>query len=436
SHADTGRERLLLIEALAQRQGDLLDGSGLESAPEALAVTAELAETFDRAGARLRELDTGLVGREVDLRYLQEIVPACGAVTLVGPGGEGKTALARELAARLSAEYSDHSAFSGVLFVELGPLPADASLDTAAELVRTVLGVERDRDGALPAVLRAVRTRRMLLVLDNAEHLTGGALHVIEEIVRTARTAHAVGGDGSARIVITSRVPLGTPGEQVWRVPTLATTAAVELLYGRPNVVETPVMAELIDALGGLPLAIELAAARLRTLGPEQLAVRLDDRFRVLTGGSRIALPRHQTLRAVIDWSWNLLAADERTVLRRLAIFAGGATLEAAEQVCADGADLLDLLDALADKSLVTVTEDGRYRLLETIRAYGLERLAESGERDRIRAAHAAHFTELIERADPALRAADQLTWLVRLAADHHKLTAALRGGIAAADAI
>lgn len=194
-------------------------------------------------------------------------------------------------------------------------------------------------------------------------------------------------------------------------------------------------------ALDGMPLAIELAAARLRTMTLIQVARRLDDRFGLLTAGSRTALPRHQTLRRVVDWSWDLLTDDERTLLRRLAYFSGGATPEAAERVltAADHPhhDVLDLLTALVDKSLLVLDRSGepRYRLLETIKAYGLERLAEAGETDQVHRAHTGYFLDLAEAAEPHLRTADQLTWLERLDAEYENIHAALRGAIDAGDA-
>src|SRR3954454_5699442 len=198
-------------------------------------------------------------------------------------------------------------------------------------------------------------------------------------------------------------------------------------------------MIHICRALDGMPLAIELAAARLRTLSPEQVSTRLDDRFRLLTGGSRLALPRHQTLRAVVDWSWELLTPPERMLLARLAGFSGGASLEAAEQGCTGAGlpveDVLDLLSSLVDKSLVVLTDGGRYRLLETIKAYGLERLAETGDLDRTRWAHVRYFGELAATAEPHLRRAEQLDWLARLEADDDNITAALRTTIAVGDA-
>jgi predicted ATPase len=299
----------------------------------------------------------------------------------------------------------------------------------------------------LDRLVTVLRARSALLVLDNCEHLIGAVAAIADRLL---------GECPQLRILATTREPLGITGEALWPVERLAlppegagvdeamSYAAVRLLADRAAAarpgftvtVETvSAVVRICRALDGLPLAIELAAARLRGLSAEQLAIRLDDRFRLLTGGSRTVLPRHQTLRAVVDWSWDLLTDAERAVLRRLSVFSGGATLEAAERVCADGADVLDLLDALTDKSLLTVTDDGRYRMLETIKAYGLERLEEAGERERIRQAHATYFAELVEIADPHLRRAEQLVWLDRLAADHDNLNVALRGAIAAGDA-
>jgi predicted ATPase len=257
------------------------------------------------------------------------------------------------------------------------------------------------------------------------------------------------------RILATSREPLGITGETLWPVDPLAlppadadpTSAlvfpAVRLLTDRARAVRpvfavdetaAPAMAHVCRALDGMPLAIELAAARLRTMSLTQLATRLDDRFRLLTGGSRMALPRHQTLRAVVDWSWDLLDDDERILLRRLSVFAAAATLEAVEQVCA-GRDLaadrvLDVLTTLIDKSLVLLADD-RYRLLETIKAYGRERLAAAGETERVRDEFVDWFGRLSAIAEPHLRRAEQVEWLAKLDADHDNLHAAVRAAVA-----
>jgi hypothetical protein len=227
----------------------------------------------------------------------------------------------------------------------------------------------------------------------------------------------------------------------------IESSPAVRLLQDRAGTVHAGLardadalatMARICRALDGMPLAIELAAARLRTMSLDQLANRLDDRFRLLTGGSRTALPRHRTLRAVIDWSWELLTDAERTVLRRLSVFAGGASLEAAERVCAgDAGDVLDLLTALTEKSLV-VADGGatpRYRMLGTIKEYAGQRLAEAGESELTRRAHLEHVTELAETADPHLRRAEQLEWLAALEAEHDDIAAAMRGALAAGEA-
>jgi hypothetical protein len=230
----------------------------------------------------------------------------------------------------------------------------------------------------------------------------------------------------------------------------IASAPAVRLLRERASAVRTDLaadagalstMARVCRALDGMPLAIELAAARLRTMSLDQLANRLDDRFRLLTGGSRTALPRHRTLRAMVDWSWELLSDAERTVLRRLSVFAGGASLEAAERVCAGDAvqpdEVLELLTALTEKSLLVAEGDGapRYRMLGTIKEYAAQRLAEAGESDLARRAHLAWFTELAETADPRLRSAEQLTWLAVLGAEHDNLSSAMRGAVAAGEA-
>ncbi len=200
-------------------------------------------------------------------------------------------------------------------------------------------------------------------------------------------------------------------------------------------------MVRVCRALDGMPLAIELAAARLRTMSLDQLARRLDDRFRLLTGGSRTALPHHRTLRAVVDWSWELLTDAERMVLRRLAVFAGGASLEAAEQVCAGDAvereQVLELLTSLTEKSLVLTEGDSapRYRMIDTIKEYAGHRLAEAGESDFARRAHLGYFTELTETADPHLRRAEQLEWLAALEVEHDNIALAMRGAIAAGEA-
>ncbi|MFE5520282.1 BTAD domain-containing putative transcriptional regulator [Streptomyces virginiae] len=394
-------------------------------------------------------LRTGLasfVGRDEDLDQVDSLMARFRLTTLTGPGGAGKTRLAVQSARPLLARFPD-----GVWLVELGPLSAEADV---APAVLNALGL-RDQAAttgdALDRLTAALRTRTALLVLDNCEHLIEAAATTADRLL---------GACPGLRILATSREPLGLTGEALWPVRPLAlppsdadatqalSYASVRLLNDRAAAARSDfavteesarAVTRICRALDGIPLAIELAAARLRTMGVEQLATRLDDRFRLLTGGARTAQRRHRTLRAVVDWSWELLTEAERALLRRLATFPGGATVEAAEEVCAGGPveayDVLDLITSLADKSLLVTAGDGRYRLLETIRAYGLERLEEADEREPLRRAHAAYFTALAKAADPYLRRAEQLEWLGRLTAEHDNLAAALRGAITAGDA-
>jgi predicted ATPase/DNA-binding SARP family transcriptional activator len=402
--------------------------------------TAQVGQTNLRAGL------TSFVGRDEDVTQIGDLIDRYRLTTLIGQGGAGKTRLSIEVARRLVDRVPD-----GVWLVELAPLTDGTELPQAVlaamglrDLGPLGLGPVSEPLDRLVAVLRS---RNLVLVLDNCEHLVEAVAGLVDRLL---------GECPQLRILATSREPIGLTGEALWPVDRLAlppqdgggtdplTYAAVRLLAdraaaARPGFEVTeqtaPSVVQICRALDGMPLAIELAAARLRTLRPEQLAARLDDRFRLLTGGSRMALHRHQTLRAVVDWSWDLLTDPERMVLRRLAVFSGGATVEAAERVCAVGTDVVDLLDALTDKSLLVTSGDGRYRMLETIKVYGLERLTEAAEREQIRHAHATYFAELAEAADSHLRQADQLVWLDRLSAEHDNLNTALRGAIAAGDA-
>jgi predicted ATPase len=287
----------------------------------------------------------------------------------------------------------------------------------------------------LTRLAEAISGKDLLLILDNCEHLIGTAATVADELLRSAP---------GLRLLATSREPLGIAGERLFPVEPLAlppadvgagtapTFPAMRLLMDRATgfTLDDDTVgpaARIVRALDGMPLAIELAAARLRTLPIAVLADRLADRFRLLTGGSRTALPRHQTLRAVVDWSWDLLTEPERALWRRFAVFAGGADVTAVENVC--DADI-DLLGALVDKSLLVLAPDGRYRMLETIREYGRERLAEAGEEEKARLALAGYLLDLAGRAEPELRGADQLMWLRRLTDEHDNFHAALRAAI------
>jgi predicted ATPase/DNA-binding SARP family transcriptional activator len=438
------------------------------------------------AHTNLRAELTSFVGRDTELAQVAELLGAHRLVTLTGSGGAGKTRLAVEAARAELAAMPD-----GVWLVEL------ASVTDPADVASAVLGVLGLREQALlyggkpltarlphdqaaapdeqvdtlGRLLSALAGQRTLLVLDNCEHLVAAVAGLADRVLAACP---------QVRVLATSREPLNITGEALWTVgpltlppdpavsPDLAERpsglaigptgappgvddyASVRLLIQRARAVfaefrvtsvNAAAVAQICRALDGMPLAIELAAARLRTLSPEQVAARLDDRFRLLTGGSRTAMPRHQTLRAVVDWSWDLLDEPERLLWRRFSVFTGGATLEAVVQVCAGrgiGADqVLDLVTALTDKSLLTVRygpDGARYRMLEIIRAYGQERLTEARERDELRRAHAEYFTRLAEIGDDYLIGADQLIWLRKLSDDQDNLHAALRGAISVGD--
>jgi len=375
-----------------------------------------------RAG-NLRLPLTSFVGRREDLDRVAGLLDRHRLVTLVGPGGAGKTRLATTAAARLR---------HGAWLVELAPVTDPADVATA---LLGALGLREQRavdhpQAPLDTVGRLVETLSRgepLVVLDNCEHVVDTAARLAEELL---------GRCPGLRVLATSREPLGVLGEAIVPVPPLDEDTAVRLLAERAAAVRpgfgvtednAPVLAEVCRRLDGLPLAVELAAARLRSLSPEQLAARLDDRFRLLTGGSRTALPRHRTLRAVVAWSWDLLDPAERDFAESLAVFAGGVDPEAAEGLV--GGDAFDLLTALVDKSLLHVVEGPggpRYRMLETIREYGLERLGESGRVGAARERHAEHYRDLAEAAEPHLRGKEQLAWLARLDAERDNVLAAL----------
>ncbi|MEV6317164.1 BTAD domain-containing putative transcriptional regulator [Streptomyces sp. NPDC051776] len=489
---------------------ELLDRGGGAAAPgggEARASSRPASwSTSGQAGAmtarhgNMRARLTSFVGRETDLATLREDLAAARLVTLTGPGGAGKTRLAQEAADAAAGLWPD-----GVWLAELAPLDEPA---TVAETVVTTLGGRGTViGGSTGEGLRAAMEppaadpfarlaeycgrRRMLLVLDNCEHVVGAAAELV---------AFVLGHCPDVSVLATSREPLGVPGELVRPVGPLPDPVAVRLLAERGAAAragfrhddDPAACGEICRRLDGLPLAIELAAARLRLLTPRQLADRLDDRFRLLTSGSRTVLPRQQTLKAVVDWSWDLLNPLERAVLRRLSVFAGGCDLSAAEAVCGDeppaggrgagggeagpdarrgeagpdtgrgeerppagdmvhgvheppaGAPRIDprdvapLLGSLVDKSLL-VAEPGsdgamRYRLLETVGEYAAERLDEAAERGAAERRHLVHFRELARTADPLLRGPAQRTWIDRLEREHDNLRAALRRAVGARD--
>ncbi len=397
-----------------------------------------------RATAPTTNLPTQLskfVGREKEIAQLKKRLAENRLVTLTGSGGVGKTRLAIQVASELLSEFPH-----GAWLVDLASL-ADPAL--VPQTAATVLDVKpQGNQPVLAALSDYLRAKKLLLVLDNCEHLIEACAQLAESLLRTCP---------DLRLLTTSREALGVEGEATVRVPSLslpssqnttfaaiAEAEAVQLFVERaaaalPGFTLTeanaPTVAQVCRRLDGIALAIELAASRVKLLKVEQIAARLDDAFRFLTGGSRTALPRQQTLRATIDWSYTLLSELERRLLCRLSVFAGGWTLEAAEAVCAgqgiEPYGILDLLTQLVNKSLVAAEreqgEEARYRLLETIREYALERLAASGESENIRREHARFFLGLAQEAEPHLTSAARGVWLERLKIEHDNLRAALQ---------
>ncbi|HWN12851.1 MAG TPA: BTAD domain-containing putative transcriptional regulator, partial [Candidatus Dormibacteraeota bacterium] len=380
-----------------------------------------------------------LIGRAAALAEVTELLEVHRLVTLIGAGGIGKTRLGLEAARELLPGFAD-----GVWVAELAPL-SDPGLVPVT--VAVALGLTLPAGAGSPErVAAALAAKRLLLVLDNCEHVIEAAARMAEALLRA---------DPHARVMATSREPLRAPGEYVYRVlplqvpaegaegrEDLLEAAAVQLFVARARAVDlrfspdarsAAITGAVCRRLDGIPLAIELAAARTATLGLEELAVRLDDRFRLLTGGHRTALPRHQTLRATLDWSYELLSAVERTVLRRLAIFVGGFALEAASAV-ATAADLgapevMDSVTNLAAKSLVVVEAAGavtRYRLLETTRAYALEKLTASGELEQVARRHAEYCRDLFERAEVEWETRTTVEWVAAYGRQIDNVRAAL----------
>ncbi|MFB7546071.1 BTAD domain-containing putative transcriptional regulator [Streptomyces sp. NPDC056154] len=467
---DAGRPAQALA-AYDEMRTLLADRLGTDPGPELRSLHAELlqhaserpvvaAEPVPAARTRppavpqgnLRARLTSFVGREDDIDALREDLSHARLVTLLGPGGAGKTRLSQEVAESVAAAWPD-----GVWLAELAPVDDP---EAVPEAVLTALGArETVLRGAGAEELRVAEgsvgdplvrltehcsRRRMLLLLDNCEHVVGAAAALADHLL-----AHCP----ELTVLATSREPLGVPGEFVRPVDPLPDPMALRLFTdrgaaARPGFLadadeETAASAaEICRRLDGLPLAIELAAARLRMLTPRQIADRLDDRFRLLTSGARTVLPRQQTLRAVVDWSWDLLDDSERAVLRRLSVFAGGCTLAAAEAVCTDDPrgvpEVAGLLGSLVDKSLVVAApaDDGemRYRLLETVGEYAAERLDEAAERDAVERRHLVHFRELARTTDPELRGAGQRAAIDLFQSEYENLRTALRRAVAARD--
>ncbi|HEY9366950.1 AfsR/SARP family transcriptional regulator [Streptomyces sp.] len=381
----------------------------------------------------------GIVGRDAAVAEVRALLRERRLVTLTGPGGVGKTRLAVEAAGGLREAFPD-----GVWLVEFAGAGGEL-----VEVVATALELRDDRAwglrpegdrplGTAERLADVLRARRMLLVLDNCEHVVDEAAGLAELLLRTAP---------GLVVLTTSQEPLALAGETLWAVEPLGPDGAVELFAARAaasapgfalDAATEPAVRAICRRLDGIPLALELAATRVRALGVQGLLQRLDDRFRLLDAGLRGAPARQQTLRAVIDWSWELLTDPERTVLRRLAVHAEGCTLPAAEEVCAgDGVaagDVLGLLARLVDRSLVVAVDGPRYRLLESVAAYCLERLRDAGETEAVRDRHLATYLHLAETAAPALRGPAQRHWLTRLDEETPNLRTALDRALAQAD--
>lgn len=413
--------------------------------PELAAPDPDVLRSLDATPNNLPGQLSNFVGRARELDELRSEFSSTRMLTLTGTGGCGKTRLALALAAESLEAYPD-----GVWWIDLAP-QADPAM--VGEEIAEPIGV-RPLPGmtSLQAACGALAQARTLIVLDNCEHL-------LQECAEAASAL--LEGCPELKVLATSRAPLGVPGESAWRVPALALPAgpepepveslsqydAVKLFIDRAAKVRSnfevtnenaPALAQICSDLDGIPLAIELAAARVRMLSLEQIAAGLADRFHLLTGGVRTALPRQQTLRASVDWSHDLLCDQERTLFRRLGVFAGGFGLDAAEQVCADEQldryAILDLLTALVDKSLVLTIERGaavRYGMLETIRQYAVWWLEESGEQRELRDRHLQHFAALADEAEPALAAAGSDRWLTILDTESPNMAAAFEHALA-----
>jgi len=393
--------------------------------------------TLESAPNNLPQQVTTFIGREREQQQVKAALNKARLLTLTGIGGMGKSRLALQIAADIINEYAD-----GVWLIELAPI---SDRNRVPQAVASVLGVKEETGRALIDSLAAhVRERQLLLVLDNCEHLVAACAELVQQLLQA--------GPG-VRILASSREPLNIAGETIYTVPPLSVPGqdsrkgadsimqfeAARLFVERAKAMKAtfdatdkdmPAIVEICRHLDGIPLALELAAARVRGLSVDQIAARVNDRFRLLTTGDRTAQPRQQTLRAMIDWSYDLLAEKERILFRRLAVFAGGWTLEAAESVGAgDGveeAEVLDLLTGLVDKSLVMVDAGGdRYRLLETVREYAQELLVKSGEEEDARAMHLEFFLALAEKARPELVGPQHAVWLVRLDLERENLLAA-----------
>jgi len=388
-------------------------------------------KTLDTYPNNLPTQLTSFIGRENEIAEIKQELESHRLITLTGSGGTGKTRLSLQVAANLLDQFSH-----GVWFIELAPL---TDPDLIPQTILSTIGTQEQQGKTPLDVLKEyLQEKQTLIVLDNCEHLVSASAQVVNALLRAAP---------KVKVLASSREALGVRGELSYPVPSLSLPdikhlpvieqlsqyEAVRLFIDRTLLVaphfvvdkeNAPHIAQICYRLDGIPLAIELAAARVKVLSVDQISKRLDDRFRLLTGGARTALPRQQTLRALIDWSYDLLTENERLLLCRLSVFMGGWTLEAAEEVCAgEGIDsyaVLDLLSQLLNKSLVVVidksrSDETRYRMLETVRQYAREKLLETGDSEVVRDKHLAYFVKLTEQAKPEIHRSNQVFWLNKL---------------------
>ena len=382
---------------------------------------------------------TSFVGREQEISEIGQLLTTTRLMTLCGPGGTGKTRLSLEVAKALLDTHRD-----GIWFVELASL-SDPSLVPAA--VASVLGLREEQGRTLArTILDYLHERQLLIILDNCEHLIAACAQFADTVIRSCR---------ESRVLCTSREALGISGELVWRVASLQVPntmtpfgdlerySAIRLFLERArsqcptfrlSEANSTAVVQICRKLDGIPLAIELAAARVRQIGVEEIAARLDDCFRLLSVGSRTALPRQQTLHALIEWSYALLTEREKLLFRRLSVFVGGFTIDAAAKVCSGGElpenQVLETLSYLVDKNMVTTTEKGnaiRYGMLDTIHYFAGEKNADEPDRSSLELGQARYFTQLVEGIEPRLTTADRVTWLEHLELERDNIRSAMR---------